>query len=109
MNAGRFLLVVTGASRGFGRCVAEEFVRQATPSNPVDLVLIARSQTDLETASNAIDEIAGSTSNPDGVVVRTEPLDLGDLDHLEAKLEDVFSRIGEDGLSEKQARRSSVK
>ncbi|CAM9383375.1 unnamed protein product [Scytosiphon promiscuus] len=93
MNAGRFLLVVTGGSRGFGRCVAEEFVRQAIPSNPVDLILISRSKTDLETASSAIDKLAKTTTNADGLVVRTEALDLGDLDHLEANLEDVFSRI----------------
>lgn len=98
MNGGRLLLLVTGASRGFGRCVAEEFVRQAAPTNPVDLVLVARSESGLQSASDAVEEIARSIRIPGGVadvVIRREPLDLGDLDQLEAGLEHVFSRIGE--------------
>lgn len=95
MNRGRFLLLVTGASRGFGRCVAEEFVRQVAPANPVDLVLVARSEIGLQNATDALNEIAASISAPGSVVVRKEPLDLGDLDHFEANLEGVFSRIGE--------------
>lgn len=97
MNGGRFLLLVTGASRGFGRCVAEEFVRQVAPSTPVDLVLVARSESGLRGATDAIDDMAKSIRTPDGVadvVVRREALDLGDLDQLEAGLEGVFSRIG---------------
>lgn len=100
MTGGRFLLLVTGASRGFGRCVAEEFVRQVAPSTPVDLVLVARSESGLRAATDAIDDMAKSIRTPDGdsaadVVVRREALDLGDLDQLEAGLEGVFSRIGE--------------
>lgn len=98
MSGGRLLLFVTGASRGFGRCVAEEFVRQVAPTNPVDLVLVARSKSGLQSTSDAVDEIAKSIHVPGGaadVVVRREALDLGDLDHLEASLEGVFSRIGE--------------
>lgn len=89
---------MTGASRGFGRCVAEEFVRQVAPASPVDLVLVARSEDGLRSASDAIDEMARSIRTPNGaadVVVRRETLDLGDLDQLEASLEGVFSRIGE--------------
>ncbi|CAM9190860.1 unnamed protein product [Ectocarpus fasciculatus] len=93
MSGGRFLLLVTGASRGFGRCVAEEFVRQVAPANPVDLVLVARSETGLESATDSLNDIAASISAPGGVVVRKEPLDLADLDHFEANLEGVFSRI----------------
>lgn len=89
------MLLVTGASRGFGRCVAEEFVRKVAPANSVDLVLVARSETGLESATDSVNEIAASISARGGVVVRKEPLDLGDLDHLEANLEGVFSRIGE--------------
>lgn len=107
MNGGRFLLLVTGASRGFGRCVAEEFVRQVAPAGPVDLVLVARSESGLQSATDAIDEMARSIRirTPDGtpggaadVVVRREALDLGDLDQLEASLEGVFTRIGEENF-----------
>lgn len=89
---------MTGASRGFGRSVAEEFVRQVAPATPVDLVLVARSESGLRTAADAIDEMARGICTPDGaadVVIRTEALDLGDLDQLEAGLVGVFSRIGE--------------
>lgn len=92
------MLLVTGASRGFGRCVAEEFVRQVAPANPVDLVLVARSETGLESATDSLNDIAASISAPGGVVVRKEPLDLGDLDRFEANLEGVFSRIGESSM-----------
>lgn len=98
MNGGRLLLFVTGASRGFGRCVAEEFVRQAASTYPVDLVLVARSESGLQNVSDAVDEIVKSIRIRSGaadVVVRREALDLGDLDQLEASLDGVFSRIGE--------------
>ena len=93
--SGRFLVIVTGASRGFGRCVAEEFARKVAPLNPVDLVLIARSENGLRSVADSIGEITKSIPNAAEVLVRQEALDLGDMEHLEVRLDAFFGEIGE--------------
>jgi len=47
MNTSRHLVVITGASRGLGRLIAEKFWQEGD-----DLVLIARSGSDLKKASD---------------------------------------------------------
>lgn len=93
---GRTLVLVTGASRGFGRCVSEEFVRKVAPVNPITLVLIARSHAGLENAASAIEEVARGIPTASDVVVQQEALDLGDMDRLEGRLDDILAEIGED-------------
>lgn len=91
---GRLLVLVTGASRGFGKHVAEEFVRQVAPSNAVDLVLVARSGPSLESVAGAIDTITKTIPDASEVVVRREVVDLGDLERLEGYLDVIFSKLG---------------
>lgn len=91
----RFFVLVTGASRGFGRCVAEEFVRKIAPLNPVDLVLVARSAAGLQSAASSVYEMARSFPNCKEVVVRQVVLDLGDLEPLEDRLDEMLSGIGD--------------
>ena len=88
-------MIVTGASRGFGRCVAEEFARKVAPLNPVDLILIARNADGLRSAADSIGEIVKSIPDAARVEVREEPLDLGDMEHLEARLDAFFGGLGE--------------
>lgn len=90
-------MIVTGASRGFGRCVAEEFARQVAPVDPVDFILIARSENGLRTAAASIGDITKSIPDAAEVVVRREVMDLGDMERLETRLEEVFRGLGECG------------
>lgn len=92
--SGRLLVIVTGASRGFGRCVAEEFARKVAPLNPVDLILIARSADGLRSAADSIGEIVKSIPDAAEVEVRQEALDLGDMEHLEVSLDTFFGGLG---------------
>ena len=91
---GRLLVLVTGASRGFGKHVAEEFVRQVAPSNALDLVLIARSGPNLESVAGAIDTMTKTIPDVSEAVVRREVVDLGDLERLEGCLDTMFSKLG---------------
>ena len=93
--SGRLLVIVTGASRGFGKCVAEEFARKVAPLNPVHLILVARSENGLQSAADSIGEITKSTPDAAEVVIRQHALDLSDMEHLEARLEAFFGELGE--------------
>lgn len=92
---GRLLVMVTGASRGFGRCIAEQFVHKVAPFNPVDVVLVARSAAGLRSAEERVDEIVKGIPDCLDVVIRQEAIDLGDLEVLEGRLDDMFAGIGE--------------
>lgn len=76
--------------------MAEEFVRKVCPHNPIDLVIFARSIAGLQSAAGAIDKMTSSIPNAAEVVVQREAVDLGDLERLEDRLNDIFAGIGED-------------
>ena len=75
--------------------MAEEFARKVAPLNPVDLILIARNADGLRSAADSIGEIVKSIPDAARVEVREEPLDLGDMEHLEARLDAFFGGLGE--------------
>ena len=70
------IVIVTGASRGYGRALSLEFARSATA--PTTLVLLARSAAGLAATRAAV--LAAAP----GVLVLTAPLDLSDLAGLPA-------------------------
>lgn len=88
-------VLVTGASRGFGKCVAEELVRKVSPQGPIDLVLVARSVSGLSGAADAIEDIKRGIPGAAEVVVRQEAIDLGDMDKLEGLLDALLDGVGE--------------
>ncbi len=85
--ASRSLVLITGASRGFGKSLALEAARQWGPTG-VDMHLIARSAPGLEATKQAVEALSGQD-----VRVWTWPMDLGDLDGLPAKLTGVFAQV----------------
>lgn len=92
--ADRLLALVTGASRGFGKCVAEELVLQVACSNAVDVVLIGHCRSGLESVAAAINVITKKIPDVSEVVVRREVVDLGNLERLDSHLDKIFSESG---------------
>lgn len=85
----RILLVVTGASRGLGKAICQAFFED----NADDLVvtrccLVARSQDGLAATKQSVQEM--TTTTPESVSIDTHVVDLGDLDALDTKWEDIM-------------------
>lgn len=93
----RYFALITGASRGFGKSVAEELVRRIAPQHSLDIVLVARSERGLQNTATAIDGIVEGLGHAENVVVRQESVDLADVDGLEHRLDDLFADMGEIG------------
>lgn len=87
--------MVTGASRGFGKGVAEELVRQIACVHRLDLILVARSESGLQNTAAAIKGIVDGLSDAKQVVVRQASVDLADMKNLEERLGKLFAGIGE--------------
>ncbi len=91
------LVIITGAGRGFGRASAVAFAQ--ANCLPLHLVLVARSEHELQAARDEV--LEGSTVRPK--VSATQPIvdilscDLGNLDHLEASVEDIYSLVKASG------------
>lgn len=90
----RSLVLVTGASRGFGKEVAQELVRQIASKQPVDVVLLARSRGGLQSTAEAIKMMQLEHK----VVVQPESLDLSDLSTLEQNVGKIFAEIGQSAM-----------
>lgn len=82
MDLGRALCVITGASRGLGRCIATEMSRLVKPGSV--LVLVARSADDLRALQA---ELAGSDAGSAGVVAECVAADLGQAEGLQRVVE----------------------
>lgn len=93
----RILLVVTGASRGFGRATCEvffeEFLRANKTNNDtiVQCCLVARSSQGL-TASKEYLQAVMRTSDC-SCLVTTHPVDLSDLDMLDTRLDEIINGL----------------
>jgi len=88
----RFLVFITGASRGFGRCLALEAARKWGPA--VDMHLIARNAEALTAVKRDI-EASLSDQSKIGVRVWTWPFDLGNLETLEPNFARIFATVDE--------------
>eukprot|EP00741_Cyanophora_paradoxa_P012486 tig00020610_g12065.t1 len=80
----RSLAVITGGSQGFGRAFAAELAR-AVPAT--DFALLARNAAGMRETEAEIKAASPSSA------VHIFPIDLGDLSTLEAKYEDVLSKL----------------
>ena len=98
----RLVLIVTGASRGFGRAVCEVFFDAATQGQEdddaaafsiVQCCLVARSVQGLgETKASLETKLKHSDKNNE-CQISTHAVDLGDLDTLDAKLEEILATL----------------
>lgn len=73
---GKALCIITGASKGFGRCLAEEISALLKPGSV--LILVARSGEKLQ------DLKEGLSSDRPGLVIRCVVADLGQKDGVES-------------------------
>jgi tocopherol cyclase len=88
----RTLLVVTGASRGLGRCIAEAFFEESASEeqpahNVVHCCLVARNLQGLNDTAAVLRSLQPSTD------VTVHEIDLGDLGHLEDLLEAMLTAL----------------
>ncbi len=87
------LVIITGAGRGFGRASAVAFAQ--ANCLPLHLVLVARSEHELKSAKEEILSTRASLDAP--TVTDIYPCDLGNLDHLEASVEAIYSLVKASG------------
>eukprot|EP01103_Thecamoeba_quadrilineata_P004538 TRINITY_DN1426_c0_g1_i2.p1 TRINITY_DN1426_c0_g1~~TRINITY_DN1426_c0_g1_i2.p1 ORF type:complete len:164 (-),score=36.00 TRINITY_DN1426_c0_g1_i2:529-1020(-) len=84
----RVLVVVTGASKGFGRAVATQFAQRfpLVQNNQTDFILVSRALDQLESLKSELQTHHKNAS------VETVALDLSDLEKAEDLLPQIFSR-----------------
>jgi short-subunit dehydrogenase len=83
-----WLVVITGASRGFGRCLAQAAAR-ALSKHDSHFVLLSRSAAELsETADLIRHSVNGSRHT-----IQCKAVDLGDLTTLEANTDTLLSSL----------------
>ena len=76
MNLTRKTAIVTGASRGIGKCIALSLAEEGT-----HLALVARTKKDLEVTAYACEQF--------GVTVKTYPFDLSGVDKIPQLIEKI--------------------
>eukprot|EP00624_Nannochloropsis_granulata_P007106 evm.model.NODE_6356_length_3053_cov_66.730759.1 len=84
----RSIVLITGASRGFGKSIALEAARTWGPA--LDMHLIARNKRGLEATKQAVEALVSVSEGPR---IWTWPIDLGDLDALSPQLAQVFAAV----------------
>lgn len=107
------VVILTGASRGFGRALASEFVKSASSSTPSalsspglqhqHLVLTARDKAGLEeTKAECLQLLTAAAAGTSGSItsslnlhmeITTISLDLGDLDSLETSIATLLAPL----------------
>lgn len=90
----RSLVLITGASRGFGKCLALEAAKTFGPA--LDMHLIARNKEGLEATKHAIEALTAD-SKGQSPRIWTWPMDLGNLDALPPQLAQVFAAVRPSG------------
>jgi len=83
----RLLLIVTGASRGFGRACAVELCLQHFKDTKIQAVLVGRSDTALEDTIQLL---------PSTVSVRKVVADLGRLEDLDSSIDEIMAATGDE-------------
>lgn len=78
---GKALCIITGASKGFGRCLAQELSKLLKPGSV--LILVARSGEKLQELEKNL------LSERDGLVVRSVVADLGQKDGVESVIREA--------------------
>lgn len=83
------LIIITGASRGFGRSVAKAFARKVSASSNIHLVLSARSREDLEQTRLLILNEIEATNAVDITLLTSDLADVDKMGESAAQLFDI--------------------
>ncbi len=109
MSSSSVVIIITGASRGFGRALAivaaKVFADNATEANAssvshhLKLILVARSLEGLQETEGLIldQEVSGAP-----VEVSCQPMDLGDLDRLDEHIDKLCQEIETKNVSSRR-------
>ena len=90
----RILLVVTGASRGFGKATCEAFFDEHAKKNDDTIVrccLVARSSQGLAASKDSLQVVIGASNF--SCLVTTHQVDLSDLDTLGTKFNEIINGL----------------
>jgi len=82
------VIIVTGASRGFGHSLAVEFSRVFKTVEGLHVVLLSRDEKGLQSTAAAV-----TTANP-AATVHVRPVDLSDVENLASVWEELLIRLG---------------
>jgi len=94
----RTLVLITGASRGFGKALAVGCARRFHQAT--DYILIARNNEDLKQCKQKLEEIMKERFGEHGISeISTVCADLGDLTSVELTIGQLFDEIEEKGYS----------
>ncbi|KUF89482.1 Sepiapterin reductase [Phytophthora nicotianae] len=85
-------VLVTGASRGFGRCLALDFARELVSSD-LDLFLWARDENGLKETSRLVREARDSLQQAEDLHIFIQPVDLRDSADYTKKLDDLLAQL----------------
>ncbi|TMW61468.1 hypothetical protein Poli38472_012659 [Pythium oligandrum] len=90
----RSAVVITGASRGFGRCLALDFTREITAGD-VDMFLLARHEGDLGETVRLVTEAWASKANAAESKLQTfvKTVDLGDQVDYVTKFDAILEQL----------------
>lgn len=93
------VIVITGASRGFGRALAIMAARSFNPSSDFDvmLVLVARSTEGLEETARLVRDQTGVPGN--NFQVSCHAMDLGDLKQLDENIDQLIQEFDRQGCT----------
>ncbi|KAN0038460.1 hypothetical protein ACTA71_000638 [Dictyostelium dimigraforme] len=85
----KVLAIVTGASKGFGKAIAQEIVKgNPNKSQSIDLVLFARSLDGLKSTKESIETISTNAK-----VIDLQSLDMSNIPDVELKFKSVLENI----------------
>eukprot|EP01038_Epipyxis_sp_PR26KG_P011059 gene11059-14844_t len=91
------LVVITGASRGFGRSIALT-IAQVFQNDHLHFILTSRSQVELNETKSIIFKIRENIQHGVSTVCDIFPVDLSDLSSLPIALSDVFNGLSDSGI-----------
>uniref|UniRef100_K3WFV0 Sepiapterin reductase n=1 Tax=Globisporangium ultimum (strain ATCC 200006 / CBS 805.95 / DAOM BR144) TaxID=431595 RepID=K3WFV0_GLOUD len=86
-------VLITGASRGFGRCVAVDFAQQISAGDDLDIHLWARSEADLKETERMVQDAWERTHPSHTLRTFTLTVDLGNKDDYTPKIDALLAQI----------------
>ncbi|KAF1326862.1 Sepiapterin reductase, partial [Globisporangium splendens] len=85
-------VLVTGASRGFGRCVAVDFAQQISADDDLDIHLLARSEADLKETERLVQNAWKRTHPSSALRTFILPVNLGNKDDYTPKIDSLLAQ-----------------
>lgn len=85
-------VLITGASRGFGRCLAIDFARELAKDD-LDLILWARQEPGLQETRRLVQDSLAASKNSGEIHLHLQAVDLSDSSDYAPKLESLLTQL----------------